>query len=40
MGIANELIEPPEFLPKLGSNLCQKQLGEMLGKLVRKTQTM
>ena len=29
-GIENQLVEPPEFLPKLGRIQCQKQLGGIL----------
>jgi hypothetical protein len=28
-GVENQLIEPPEFLPKRGRIRCQKQLGGM-----------
>jgi len=35
-GIENQLIEPPEFLPKLGRIRCQKQLGGMLNYYYRE----
>ncbi len=35
-GIENKLIEPPEFLPKVGRIRCQKQLGGMLNYYYRE----
>jgi transposase InsO family protein len=35
-GIENKLIEPPEFLPKVGHIRCQKQLGGMLNYYYRE----
>jgi len=35
-GIENKLIEPPEFLPKVGRIRCQKQLGGMLNYYYRQ----
>ena len=35
-GIENQLIEPPEFLPKSGRIRCQKQLGGMLNYYYRE----
>lgn len=35
-GIENQLIEPPEFLPKVGRIRCQKQLGGMLNYSYRE----
>jgi len=35
-GIANKLIEPPEFFPSVGRIRCQKQLDGMLNYYYRK----
>jgi hypothetical protein len=35
-GIENQLIEPPEFLPKVGRIRCQKQLGGTLNYYYRE----
>jgi hypothetical protein len=35
-GIENKLIEPPQFLPKVGHIRCQKQLGGMLNYYYRE----